>query len=157
MPRETAAITSSFGRSDPTPSPDIASADRELICASWNPPCEPVLTEIEEQMDPYQEAVELLMTHPGVQAVAAMGFVSEVGIDLSRFPNAKHAGFLGWRGALYHALEYPWRSQEELERRFLGQWLTSRRKIVGNCSMPTSSGRSPKTLRDVSRKTRAIG
>lgn len=56
-----------------------------------------VLTEIEAQMDPYQEVVELLMTHPGVQAVAAMGFVSEVGIDLSRFPSAKHAGFLGGR------------------------------------------------------------
>ena len=45
-------------------------------------------------MDPSQEVVELLMTHPGVQAVAAMGVVSEVGIDLSRFPSAKHAGFL---------------------------------------------------------------
>ena len=53
--------------------------------------------ESDAQMDPSQEAVELLMTHPGVQAVAAMGFVSEVGIDLSRFPSAKHAGFLGWR------------------------------------------------------------
>jgi len=55
-----------------------------------------VLTEIEAQMDPYQEAVELLMTHPGVQVVAAMGFVSEVGIDLSRFPSAKH--FASWLG-----------------------------------------------------------
>jgi transposase len=55
-----------------------------------------VLNEIEAQMDPYQEVVELLMTHPGVQAVAAMGFVSEVGIDLSRFPSAKH--FASWVG-----------------------------------------------------------
>ncbi len=55
-----------------------------------------VLTEIEVQMNPYQAAVELLMTHPGVQAVAAMGFVSEVGIDLSRFPSAKH--FASWVG-----------------------------------------------------------
>ncbi len=94
--RETPAIASSFGRSDPTPSPDAAAADREPMCGFWSPPCEPVLTEIEAQMEPSQEAVELLMTHPGVQAVAAMGFVSEVGIDLSRFPSAKHAGFLGW-------------------------------------------------------------
>jgi transposase len=55
-----------------------------------------VLTEIEAQMKPYQETVELLMTHPGVQAVAAMGFVSEVGSDLSRFPSAKH--FASWVG-----------------------------------------------------------
>ncbi len=55
-----------------------------------------VLKEIEAQMDPYQEVVELLMTHPGVQAVAAMGVVWEVGIDLSRFPSAKH--FASWIG-----------------------------------------------------------
>ena len=55
-----------------------------------------ILKEIEAQMDPYQEVVELLMTHPGVQAVAAMGVVSEVGIDLSRFPSAKH--FASWIG-----------------------------------------------------------
>ena len=36
------------------------------------------------------------MTHPGVQAVAAMGLVSEVGIDLSRFKSAKH--FASWIG-----------------------------------------------------------
>ena len=47
-------------------------------------------------MKPYQEVVELLLTHPGVQAVAAMGFVSEVGSDLSRFPSAKH--FASWIG-----------------------------------------------------------
>jgi transposase len=55
-----------------------------------------VLKEVEAQMEPYQKVVELLMTHPGVQAVAAMGFVSEVGIDLSRFPSAKH--FASWIG-----------------------------------------------------------
>lgn len=38
------------------------------------------------------------MTHPGVQAVAAMGFVSEGGIDLSRFPSAKH--FASWIGVV---------------------------------------------------------
>jgi hypothetical protein len=55
-----------------------------------------VLKEIEAQIEPYQAVVELLMTHPGVQAVAAMGFVSEVGIDLSRFKSAKH--FASWIG-----------------------------------------------------------
>jgi transposase len=47
-------------------------------------------------MEPYQALVELLMTHPGVQAVAAIGLVSEVGIDLSRFKSAKH--FASWIG-----------------------------------------------------------
>ena len=47
-------------------------------------------------MEPYQAVVELLLTHPGVQAVAAMGFVSEAGIDLSRFKSAKH--FASWIG-----------------------------------------------------------
>jgi hypothetical protein len=46
-------------------------------CSSWSPRCEPLLQEIEVQMEPYQAVVELLLTHPGVQAVAAMGFVSE--------------------------------------------------------------------------------
>jgi len=45
-------------------------------------------------MEPYQAVLELLLTHPGVQAVAAMGFVSEVGSDLSRFKSAKH--FASW-------------------------------------------------------------
>ena len=36
------------------------------------------------------------MTHPGVQTVAAMGFISEVGIDLSPFKIAKH--FASWIG-----------------------------------------------------------
>src|SRR5262249_49278475 len=63
-------------------------------CASWSPPCEPVLQEVEAQMEPYQAVLELLLTHPGVQAVAAMGFVSEVGSDLSRFKSAKH--FASW-------------------------------------------------------------
>lgn len=67
-----------------------------LICGFWSPPCEPLLNEIEAQMDPSQEVVELLLTHPGVQAVAAMGFVSEVGIDLSRLKSAKH--FASWIG-----------------------------------------------------------
>ena len=52
------------------------------------------LKEIEAQIEPYQEVMNLLMTHPGVQAVAAMGFISEVGIDLSRFKSAKH--FASW-------------------------------------------------------------
>jgi len=47
-------------------------------------------------MEPYQEVVQILMTHPGVQTVAAMGFVSEVGSDLSQFPSAKH--FASWIG-----------------------------------------------------------
>jgi transposase len=49
-----------------------------------------LLQEITVQMEPYQAVVDLLQTHPGVQAVAAMGFISEVGSDLSRFPSAKH-------------------------------------------------------------------
>ena len=57
---------------------------------------EQILKEIEAQMDPSQAVVELLLTHPGVQAVAAMGFVCEVGIDLSRFKSAKH--FASWIG-----------------------------------------------------------
>jgi transposase len=55
-----------------------------------------LLSEIAAQMEPYHEVVEILMTHPGVQAVAAMGFVSEVGSDLSSFPDAKHFARLGW-------------------------------------------------------------
>ncbi len=55
-----------------------------------------LLQEIAVQMEPYQAVVDLLQTHPGVQAVAAMGFVSEAGSDLSRFPSAKH--FASWIG-----------------------------------------------------------
>ncbi len=56
------------------------------ICGFWNPPCEPLLNEIEAQMDPLSRGGGVLDDASSVQAVAAMGFVSEVGIDLSRFP-----------------------------------------------------------------------
>ena len=55
-------------------------------------------------------------------------------------------GSMGRDRALYHAFEYPWHSQEELERKFLGQWLTSRRKMVGDRSMPLKAGEDRRRL-----------
>ena len=55
-----------------------------------------VLLDIEVQMAPFEETLALLVTHPGVQRLAAMSFVAEVGSDLSAFPSAKH--FASWIG-----------------------------------------------------------
>jgi transposase len=54
--------------------------------------------EIERQLAPYQDAVRLLQTIPGVQEVAAATIVAAIGVDMARFPSACAAhtsGFLG--------------------------------------------------------------
>src|SRR5215204_783408 len=45
---------------------------------------------IERCLTPFSEAVELLQTIPGVGQVVATALVAEIGLDVSRFPSAKH-------------------------------------------------------------------
>ncbi len=51
---------------------------------------------IEEHLTPFAEAVELLQTIPGVGATAAAAIVAELGVDMGRFPDAKHLA--SWAG-----------------------------------------------------------
>jgi transposase len=53
-------------------------------------------TEIDRALVPFDEAVALLETIPGIGAVAAATIVSEIGVDMSRFPSAKHLA--SWAG-----------------------------------------------------------
>jgi transposase len=53
-------------------------------------------TEIEAQLAPFAEAVTLLQTIPGVAEAAATAIVAEIGIDMTRFPSAKHLA--SWAG-----------------------------------------------------------
>jgi len=57
---------------------------------------EQLLLDIEGHMAPFEEVLAILRTHPGVQRLAAMSFVAEVGVDLSPFPTANH--FASWIG-----------------------------------------------------------
>ncbi len=43
-----------------------------------------------------QEAVALLQTIPGVSATAAAAIIAEIGVDMGRFPSAKHLA--SWAG-----------------------------------------------------------
>jgi transposase len=52
--------------------------------------------EIEEYCRPFEEAVQLLDTIPGVGRQAAEIIVSEIGIDMLRFPDANHLA--AWAG-----------------------------------------------------------
>ena len=56
--------------------------------------------EIDEQVDldlePFRHAVRLLRTHPGLSDLAAQVVVSEIGTDMSRFPDAGH--LVSWTG-----------------------------------------------------------
>jgi len=55
------------------------------------------LTEaIGEQIAPFEQAVELLCTIPGVQRRTAEVIVAEIGVDMSVFPTAKHLA--SWAG-----------------------------------------------------------
>jgi transposase len=51
---------------------------------------------IGEQIAPFEKAVELLCTIPGVQRRTAEVIVSEIGVDMSVFPTAKHLA--SWAG-----------------------------------------------------------
>lgn len=52
--------------------------------------------EIDEHLRPFEEAMQLLMSNPGIQALAAAAILAEIGIDMSRFPSAKHLA--SWAG-----------------------------------------------------------
>jgi transposase len=52
--------------------------------------------QVEGDLAPFRAAIRLLDTIPGVNALAAAVIVSEIGIDMSRFPTAGH--LLSWAG-----------------------------------------------------------
>jgi transposase len=49
---------------------------------------------VEEGLAPFRTAVELITSIPGIKSVSAHVIVSEIGIDMSRFPSAAH--LLSW-------------------------------------------------------------
>jgi len=51
---------------------------------------------IGEQIAPFEAAVELLCTIPGVQRRAAEAIIGEIGVDMTQFPSAKHLA--SWAG-----------------------------------------------------------
>src|SRR5438876_4092132 len=51
---------------------------------------------IEEQIAPFESAVELLCTIPGVQRRTAQAIIGEIGVDMSVFPTARHLA--SWAG-----------------------------------------------------------
>lgn len=52
--------------------------------------------DIEQRLRPFEDALDLLMSIPGIQALAAAAIVAEIGTDMSRFPSAKHLA--SWAG-----------------------------------------------------------
>jgi transposase len=55
-----------------------------------------VSAEIERRLQEEQAAIELLDTVPGISRRAAEIIIAEIGVDLSRFPSAKHLA--SWAG-----------------------------------------------------------
>jgi transposase len=58
------------------------------------------VAEVEQQiaayLQPYEDASQLLQTIPGIGAAAAAAIISEIGVDMGRFPSAKHLA--SWAG-----------------------------------------------------------
>jgi transposase len=52
--------------------------------------------EIARHVPPFEEALTLLQTLPGIKEVAAAAILAEIGPDMSRFPSAKHLA--SWAG-----------------------------------------------------------
>jgi transposase len=55
-----------------------------------------VQAEIDTHLAPYAEALALLQTIPGIKATSAATIIAEIGVDMSRFPSAKHLA--SWAG-----------------------------------------------------------
>ena len=52
--------------------------------------------QIQQYLQPYEDAVALLVTIPGIQRETAASILGEIGADMSRFPSAAHlASFVG--------------------------------------------------------------
>jgi transposase len=51
---------------------------------------------VEDQLRPFEEAMELVQSIPGIQATAAATILAEIGVDMSRFPSHKHLA--SWAG-----------------------------------------------------------
>ncbi|MFZ0340091.1 MAG: IS110 family transposase, partial [Terracidiphilus sp.] len=52
--------------------------------------------EVRANVEPFRAAIELLSTIPGISHLSAQVLVSEIGIDMSRFPTAAH--LVSWAG-----------------------------------------------------------
>lgn len=55
-----------------------------------------VQAQLDQQLAPYQEAMDLLQTIPGISALSAAAILAEIGVDMSCFPSAKHLA--SWAG-----------------------------------------------------------
>jgi transposase len=51
---------------------------------------------VDRDLDPFRDAVRLLRSIPGVSDLTAQVIISEIGIDMSRFPTAGH--MISWAG-----------------------------------------------------------
>jgi transposase len=71
---------------------------QELLCQidSLDETIERFTTKIEEYCRPFEEAIQRLDTIPGVARETAEVIVSEIGVDMSRFPTASHLA--SWAG-----------------------------------------------------------
>jgi len=52
--------------------------------------------QVEENLGPFRTAVEQVVSIPGIKDLGAQAIVSEIGIDMTRFPSAGH--LLSWAG-----------------------------------------------------------
>src|SRR5262249_7205245 len=52
--------------------------------------------QVAQRLGPYEEAMTLLQSIPGIQEVAAAAIISEIGVEMERFPSAKHLA--SWAG-----------------------------------------------------------
>ena len=52
--------------------------------------------DIDQRLSPFEEAMQLLLSIPGIQEITAAAILGEIGSDMSRFPSAKHLA--SWAG-----------------------------------------------------------
>jgi transposase len=60
------------------------------------PPCPRSIGKVNERIEPFRTAVELLITIPGISELSAQVITAEIGKDMSRFASAAH--LISWAG-----------------------------------------------------------
>jgi Transposase/Transposase IS116/IS110/IS902 family len=101
-----------------------------------------VQLELEQHLRPFEEALTLLQSIAGIHLLAAITILSEIGIDMSRFPSAKH--FASWAGLVrcITRLSIPGVTRKNSKG---GSWVTGSPRVERQREQEhaTESGRKP--------------
>ena len=92
----------------------------------------------------YLPQLNLVMTVPGIQSFAAIGIISEIGVDMSVFPTSKH--LCSWAGLTPQNNEERREEENHQNRQSRSLHQTAARSMCAQCNSSKKISRNPKPL-----------